>query len=227
MRTSGAAGIITLPSATTVPGRILTFKDISGSFGVSTLTLSTIAGQFFEDNRTQYVINQKYGSATFVASSDGRWYQLGGTYAFENTISSLHVSSITGDGSLLTGLNVGTSVGSTVAGLASAGYISSTQLTSTIDGLGTANYISSAQLTSTAQGLQEYVSSFVDPTELTSTIIGLGSAGFLSSFDTKIASTVDGLSSAGFVSSSQLASTVTGLGTANYISSSQLISSTH
>jgi len=47
-------------------------------------------------------------------------------------------------------------------------------LTSTVQGLGTAGYVSSTQLLSTSLGLITYINSFIDPTELTSTVIGLG-----------------------------------------------------
>ena len=48
------------------------------------------------------------------------------------------------------------------------------KLGSTVIGLGTTGYVSSSQLLSTSIGLTQYISSFIDPTELTSTVIGLG-----------------------------------------------------
>ena len=90
---------------------------------------------------------------------------------------------------------------STVEGLATSGYISSTQLISTIDGLGTLGYLSS----------------FVIGDTVTSSIIGLGSSGYVSS--TQLTSTVEGLGSSDYISSSQLLSSLTGLGSLGYISS--------
>jgi hypothetical protein len=67
---------------------------------------------------------------------------------------------------------------STVDGLASAGYISTSQLTSTIDGLASIGYVSSLQLVSTVTGLGS--SGYVSTSQLTSSLIGIGSLGYLS-----------------------------------------------
>jgi len=95
---------------------------------------------------------------------------------------------------------------STVTGLGSAGYISTSQLVSTVEGLGSSDYVSTNYITST--------------------IIGLGTFGYLSSsvFGDIVLSTVEGLGSAGYISSSQLTSTVQGLGSIGYISTLDLIS---
>ena len=71
---------------------------------------------------------------------------------------------------------------------------------SSIRGLGSAGYISTTQLTSTTQALQEYVSSFIDPVELASSILPFISATY---FATSLASTVTGLGTSGYVSSFQ------------------------
>jgi hypothetical protein len=83
---------------------------------------------------------------------------------------------------------------STVAGLGTAGYISTSILTSTIEGLGTLGYLSSAVIGGALQ----------------STVEGLGSAGYIST--ASLLSTVEGLGTANYISSSQLLSTVEGLG---------------
>jgi hypothetical protein len=114
-----------------------------------------------------------------------------------------------------------TLVTSTVDGLGTAGYVSSSglkfQLQSTVVGLASIGYISSSQLFSTTQGLQTYVDTFINPDELTSTIVGLGTEGFISTtaLSFSLASTVIGLGSIGYISSQQLLSTT--LGIANYI----------
>ena len=141
---------------------------------------------------------------------------------------------------------VNTSLISSVKGLGTIGYVSSSQLLSTVEGLGTAGYISSSQLLSTVQGLgtagyvseatlyneiyrtvqnlgtDGYVSTSFLNKKITETVGGLGTTGYISS--TQLLSTVEGLGTVGYVSSSQLVSTVIGLGTAGYISSSQLLS---
>lgn len=126
---------------------------------------------------------------------------------------------------------------STVTGLGSSGYLSTTSLgpyfVSTTAGLGSAGYVSSGSLiqalTSTSIGLGTlgYLSSGFVAEALTSTTIGLGTLGYLSSavFDAPLGSTIQGLGTYGYISTSQLTSSLTGLGTLQYISSSQLLSS--
>ena len=112
---------------------------------------------------------------------------------------------------------------STVTGLGSSGYVSTSYLTSTIEGLGTFGYLSSAAIAGSIQ----------------SSIIGLGSAGYISTasfystFNSAFPSTVEGLGSAGYISTasfystfnSAFPSTVKGLGSAGYISSLSFFSS--
>ncbi len=120
---------------------------------------------------------------------------------------------------------------STVQGLGSSGYISSSQLFSTVSSLGSLGYVSSSQLVSTVAGLG--LAGFISTSQLTSTVAGLGNSGFISS--SQLLSTVSSLGSLGYISSSQLVSTVSSLtslvtstvsslGSLGYISSSQLFS---
>jgi hypothetical protein len=132
---------------------------------------------------------------------------------------------------------VAANITSTIQGLATFGYISTSQLTSTVHGLtsnissmidpvelassivglGTVGFVSSIGLTaimnSTVRGVNEYVSSMIDPLELASSIVGLGTIGFTSTLglDSKLGSTFQGLATGGYISSSQLFSTVTAL----------------
>ena len=118
---------------------------------------------------------------------------------------------------------------STSQGLASIGYISSSQLTSSLVGLGSLGYISSATLYSTVNmGLASTVAGlgsagYVSSTQLTSSLIGLASIGYVSS--TQLTSSLVGLASIGYVSSTQLTSSLVGLASIRYISSTQLTSS--
>ena len=133
---------------------------------------------------------------------------------------------------------------STLAGLGSAGYISSLSLQSTVQGLGSAGYVSSLSLQSTVQGLGSYgyisslslQSTIVSITKqitttdysslTTSTVIGLGSFGYISTLS--LQSTVQGITQQITTTdySSITISTATGLGSLGYISSSQLQSTT-
>jgi hypothetical protein len=119
---------------------------------------------------------------------------------------------------------------STLQGLGTAGYVSSTQLASTVQGLGIAGYVSNTQVTSTIQGLG--TAGYVSSSQLISTTQGLGTAGYISSLANvpvlstlalnvssingqtiaaPIQSTVIGLGGAGYISTATLNSTVTGL----------------
>jgi hypothetical protein len=117
---------------------------------------------------------------------------------------------------------------STVKGLGTSGYISSTaldiSLISTSVGLGTLGYVSSAVLTvpitSTIEGLGTF--GYVSSTQLASTVEGLGSASYISS--SQLLSTIEGLATSFYISTGQLTSTVEGLGSSSYISSLQLFS---
>lgn len=115
---------------------------------------------------------------------------------------------------------------STVAGLGTAGYVSTSYLTSTIEGLGTYGYLSSSVFGDVVQSsiIGLATAGYISSTQLTSTVGGLGSIGYVSSL--QLLSTVAGLGTAGYIStlsfnstiSSALPSTVTGLGSAGYIS---------
>ena len=95
------------------------------------------------------------------------------------------------------------SVKSTVQGLGTIGYISTTALAAYLNGLGSDGYVSTSGLYSSIAGLTEASQSSLQ---------GLGSLGFLSSIDTSMASTTRGLGSIGYVSTLSLRSTTQGLG---------------
>jgi hypothetical protein len=122
---------------------------------------------------------------------------------------------------------------------ASPGYLSSISLFSTVAGLGTAGYLSSIPslggFVSTAN-LVNLVSTSYLATQLTSTVRGLGTAGYLSSIPSlggfvSTANLVNLVSTANLVNlvstsylNTSLNSTVRGLGTSGYVSTSQLLS---
>jgi len=118
---------------------------------------------------------------------------------------------------------------STVAGLGTAGYVSTSfydaKTISTIDGLGTLGYLSSAvvqgPINSTVIGLGTV--GYISSSQLLSSLTGLGSLGYVSS--SQLTSSLLDLTALGYISSSQLTSSIIGLGTLGYLSSSQLFSS--
>jgi hypothetical protein len=134
---------------------------------------------------------------------------------------------------------------STVEGLGTLEYLSSSQLLSTVEGLGTANYVSTSQLTSTVAWILDpsrYVSTgalvssmanVFPASQMISTVTGLGTIGYIST--SQLVSTTQGISTSiystfystlipQFVSPLQLTSSIFNLGTLGYVSSSQLTS---
>jgi hypothetical protein len=90
--------VILLPSTTTIPGRILTFKDIAGTFLNSTITFSTAAAtQTFEGGTIRQTYNDPFGSYSFIAGDDSKWYTIGGSRmnaAHISTIASINLNSL-------------------------------------------------------------------------------------------------------------------------------------
>ena len=162
INTTTNSGTITLPSAITVPGRVISFKDNTGNFNNNSLTLICDGSDTFEDGTTQKVFYESFGSIQVIASGT-KWYILSGVKQNAMTISSLITSTIStysisfSDGSFQT-ISADKSINSSIVGLGIFGYISSSQLFSTTTGL-------------------------VDHLELNSSIAGLGSLRYLSSFN--------------------------------------------
>ena len=163
INTTTNSGTVTLPSATTVPGRVISFKDSAGNFLTKNFTLICDGSDTFEDGTTQKVFNESFGSIQVVASGT-KWFILSGVRQNTMTISSLITSSIItnsitfNDGSFQT-VSADKNINSSIVGLGTLGYISSTQLFSTTTGL-------------------------VDHFELNSSITGLGNLRYFSSFNT-------------------------------------------
>ena len=190
----------------------------------TTLFLSGISTIYVYDGN---LINFSVGSITYDQSDI-------------STLSTATNSRIISTNTALSAQNEGNllSTFSTVLGLGTLGYVSSTQLTSTTQGLGTIGYISTTQLTSTIAGLGTF--GYISTAQLISTVAGLGTLGYISTSFTNniLQSTVTGinnnLGSLGYVSSSTLAlsiqSTTQGLtdslGTLGYVSTLSLQSTT-
>jgi len=227
--------------------------------------LNTVTGNF-QISISSFSTN--YMSYTdYISSANGILNQISTTlflsgistiYVYDGSFTNFSVGSITYDQSDISTLSTTTnsriistntalsaqnegnllSTFSTVLGLGTLGYVSSTQLTSTTQGLGTIGYISTTQLTSTTQGLGTI--GYISTAQLTSTVAGLGTLGYISTSYTNniLQSTVTGinnnLGSFGYISSSTLAisiqSTTQGLinslGTLGYISTLSLQSTT-
>jgi len=93
INTTTNSGTITLPSATTVPGRVISFKDSVGNFNNKSLTLICDGSDTFEDGTVTKVLYESFGSIQVVASGT-KWYILSGVKQNAMTISSLITSTI-------------------------------------------------------------------------------------------------------------------------------------
>jgi len=101
INTSANSGTITLPLASSIPGRVVEFKDIIGKFGTNTLTLNTSGSDTFEDGGTSKILKESYGSIQLVASGT-KWYLLNGTQ-----VNTLQVSTL--NANLISSINISTS----------------------------------------------------------------------------------------------------------------------
>ena len=207
VNTTANSGTVTLPSASVSQGRVLTFKDSAGNFLTNNFTLICDGSDKFEDETTQKVFNESFGSIQVVASGT-RWFILSGVKQNSMTVSSLLVSSIStysisfSDGSFQT-VSADKSINSSIIGLGTLGYISSSQLVSTTAGL-----VDHLELNSSIAGLGTlaYVSSF---NSISSLNISSGNV-FTDRFTTNSISTVN-ISSASNYTSIQLANSYNGV----------------
>ena len=140
------SGTIILPSAVTVNGRNIIFKDAFQTFATNSLTLSVQGGDTFEDGSITKVVTQNDGYTSLIANN-GIWYQISGTNIIEQNVQRLDVSTIT-----INQIPLSDSLGS-------VGYISTLSLESTISGLGTLGYISS--IVPTAGGIFFIIPNFL------------------------------------------------------------------
>ena len=198
------AGTITLPKTIDIPYRQISLKDIYGNFQNKTLTLNTQFPDTFEDATTTKVLSNAFGFTTLYAGGNNVWYTVGGTVLTSQTVSSLTVSSIIGNGGNLVNLPAISSLSlqSTVTGLGLI-YISTASFISTTFALQTAGFVS-------APNLLGHVSTSTLNLSLTSTVAaltyGYQAAGFISTatIQSTTAGLLYGYQTAGFVSAPNL-----------------------
>jgi hypothetical protein len=89
------SGTITLPSASTLVGRSLIFKDGFNSFGTSTLTLSTTGIDTFDNLTSSFTVGETNGFVNLVAGSN-KWHIVSGTRLTNQNVNNMIVSSING-----------------------------------------------------------------------------------------------------------------------------------
>lgn len=90
INTTANSGIITLPATATSQGRVITFKDALGTFGVNSLTLNASGSDTFEDGSTSKALRENNGIIQVVASGT-TWYVLTGTQQSIMNVSTLQV----------------------------------------------------------------------------------------------------------------------------------------
>ena len=148
-------GSVTLPLTTDIPSRMITLKDVFGTAANSTITIKTQGSDLFEDGTTSKTMAANYDFMTLHAGSTNRWYihatslpptmTMGSTITRFLSASNATISSINGAVPLLPA-----NIASTVQGLGTSGFISSSQLTSSITAsafTGAINSISTGILT--------------------------------------------------------------------------------
>lgn len=261
----GTAGYISSSQLTSTVITLLSLASgagVSSLFGVVSSGLSTIA--LFTSNTSNYflpLLSNNY-STNLQSTVDGL-----GTAGYISTFTSAGSGVSSLFGVVSSGLstvalftsntsnyflpalsnNYSTNLQSTVEGLGTAGYISTSQLFSTVAGIGTGGgggSLTSNQLISTTEGLG--TAGYISTSQLFSTVAGIGTGGGGGITSNQLISTTDGLGTAGYISSldnlinistlninvctingqtfgAPINSTVIGLGTAGYVSTSQLV----
>jgi hypothetical protein len=74
-----SAGVLIVPSSSDIPGRVITYKDIYGAVGNSTIALLTSTGDTYEDGTNYRTLTSAYDFITLYAGSTTKWYTIGGT----------------------------------------------------------------------------------------------------------------------------------------------------
>jgi hypothetical protein len=230
---------------------IVQLNEVTGNFQVSLSSFSTNYVSYVDYiSSATGILNQV--STTLFLSDISTVYLYGGlvsqfsagTILYDqsdiSTLSTATNTRIISTASNLALQNQGNLVStfSTILGLGTLGYVSSTQLFSTVAGLGTLGYISSQQLFSTVEGLGSI--GYVSTSQLQSTVRGLGTLGYISTSytDVLLQSTTAGinnhLGSLGYISSASLTSTLqsttqgltNNLGSLGYVSTASFESTT-
>ena len=125
-------GTITLPLTTTIPGRTLTLKDVTGAAAASTITVTTSGSDTFEDGTTSKTITTAFGSLSLTGNA-GKWYTTGTTQPTAFTVSTLSTQTFTTNSSIVKSLNASTAtISSLTAGVLAASTIQAPTISSLI-----------------------------------------------------------------------------------------------
>ena len=167
---------------------------ISTNYPFPTTTFNGSVYDIYVENSSNYLVG---GNFTTYNGSSANYI----TRLIENPYVWINTSN-----NLFTNISTTSLFTSTVTGLATAGYISTTQLFSTVTGIGSVGGgVSQSVVNSTIVGLGTF--GYISTTQLFSTVTGIGSGGISQSV---VNSTIVGLGTFGYISTTQLFSTVTG-----------------
>ena len=154
--TTNNSGTINLPAASSIPGRVINFKDSNTTFGTNGFTLVCNGSDTFEDGSSTKILKEKGGIIQIVASGS-KWYILTGTQ--------------------LNSVNVSTFVAQSIStiNISTASLITSSIFTSSIYSQSTLALFNSNVFAGTRvwpnQGLNKYISSSIFlPTNITNAV---------------------------------------------------------
>ena len=154
--TTNNSGTINLPAASSIPGRVINFKDSNTTFGTNGFTLVCNGSDTFEDGSSTKILKEKGGIIQIVASGT-KWYILTGTQ--------------------LNSVNVSTFVAQSIStiNISTASLITSSIFTSSIYSQSTLALFNSNVFAGTRvwpnQGLNKYISSSIFlPTNITNAV---------------------------------------------------------
>lgn len=74
-----SSGTLILPNSCDIPGRVITFKDVYGATGNSSIALLTSTNDTFEDGTNYKILQNPYDFITLYAASTNIWSIIGGT----------------------------------------------------------------------------------------------------------------------------------------------------
>lgn len=98
-----SAGTLIIPNSCDIPGRVITFKDLYGATGSSTIALLTSTGDVFEDGTNYRTLANPYDFITLYAASTNMWSVIGGTQ-----FNALRVNSISNSVLITSSINTNT-----------------------------------------------------------------------------------------------------------------------
>ena len=125
-------GTITLPLTTTIPGRTLTLKDVTGAAAASTITVTTSGSDTFEDGTTTRTITTAFGTLSLTGSG-GKWYTTATSQPTSLTVSTLSTQTLAVNSTIAKAITASTAtISSLTAGVLAASTIQAPTISSLI-----------------------------------------------------------------------------------------------